>query len=696
MKHRRYVLTGGGTGGHVTPAIALANEMRAREAGAEFLYIGTRTGKEAEIVPKYGFPLAFVRSHQWTFRRPWDVVRFAFRISLGVLKSMGILLRLWPDAVIGTGGYVAAPVVFANLILRTFGLSRARTIIHEQNMTPGRLNAAVGRVSDLVLVSFASTQKLFPRAVYVGYPVRREIRPQDRAEAKRRLGIPLDAQVVFAFGGSMGARTINRALVDALPHLRTRKNLRVIHGTGRALTSYDPVADCRDRLQKAGLSQADLDGWYEAHEFIDRMSDYYAAADLVVARGGAGTLSELCAAGRPSLLIPKANLPGDHQVLNALELVRAGAASVIYEDVTAKDGGTEESVDGALLARRIGELLDDPEKLADMAAKAASLAAPDALTTTVDLIERLVAEGSVNLVSAGLGANAAAAQASVPGKPFEFAELAHLAGEALRARAEQLVAQLEKRLTTPPTSHRRREDECIALMQGDSAFEYLKYRAAGCLASPSWRVRNAGVKMIGILRQREKLPILLALLSDRTPAPFLQRVLGGDYVQNGFIRRNCIATIARLGVYSPAVHKALVAGLADPYFEVRSRSARAVADLGDLIGTDETLEGALLKATGDRSFEVVIEAVRALGVVGNSSIVVPRLRELSFDENWKVRQAVVEAYGALLARGQPVDTDQLRRDLDDMLITSTGFTPAFPLKTAIGRLGESLRASGGK
>ena len=685
MRHRRYVLTGGGTGGHVTPAIALANEMRDRDPDTEFLYVGTRAGKEAEIVPKYGFPLVLVHSHQWTFRRPFDTARFVVRLGLGLLKGTAILLRFRPDAVIGTGGYVAAPIVFANLILRTLRLSKARTIIHEQNLTPGRLNALVGRVADLVLVSFAATRRYFPRAAYVGYPVRREIAPKERAEAKRRLGIPADTQVVFAFGGSMGARTINRAIIDALPHLAARPNLRVIHGTGRALTSYDPSSDCRERLAHVGLSTSKLDGWYESHEFIDRMADYYGAADLVVARAGAGSLAELCAAGRPSLLIPKANLPGDHQVLNALELVNAGAARIIYEDVRALNGDTEESVDGALLAGRITELLDDPRALDEMAKKAASLATPEALTMSVDLVERVVREGSIGPHLAGIPARNPSVGA--------YGELAQLCGEALRAAAERHVAEAERKLSTPSSCRRHREDKLIAAMVHDPVFKYLRYRAAGCLASPAWRIKNAGVKLVGVLRQREKLPILLSIVTDRTPAPVLHRLLGGDYVQNGFLRRNSMMSIARLGVYSPSVREALIAGMTDPYFEVRSQSAHAAAELADLIDPDDGLEAALLKVTRDPSFEVVIEAVRALGLLGRSSAAVPRLHELSASENWRIRQAVVNAYGALLARGEPVDRELARRDLDEMMITSTGFAPTFALKTAIGKLGEALAAA---
>jgi len=669
----------------VTPAIALANEIRARRPEAEFLYVGTRAGKEAEIVPKYGIELTFVRAHQWGFEPPWQLVRFAFRLARGVLRAMWILLRKRPDAVIGTGGYVAAPLIFANVILRKLGLSKTRTIIHEQNTTPGKLNHLVGRGADLVLVSFPDARRYFPSAVYVGYPVRGEIHPQDRAGAKERLGIPPDTQVILVFGGSSGARTINRAVIDALPILGKRGNLKIIHGTGGPLTGYDPVADCRDRLAAHGLNGADLDGWYEAHQFIDRMADYYAAADLVVGRAGAGTLAELCASGRPALLIPKSNLAGDHQVMNALELVRAGAASIIYEDVTPAAGQAVEFVSGAVLAERIAGLLDCPDRLARMAAAAASLATPQAVSLTVDLIERLLDGERIDSVRDGLPAP--------PRAPAVFADLPSLTGEGLLARAEPLVADLAKQLQTPLSFPREREEELVSLMKGQEVFEYLRYRTAACLASASWRIRNAGVKLVGVLRMREKLPILLDMVSDRTPAPLVQRMLGGDYQQKGFIRRNIMVSVGRLGVHSSAVRRALLGGLVDPYFEVRSATARTIADLADLIVEDAEIEEALVKATGDRSFDVIVEAVRALGTIGHAERVVPRLQVLMFDERWKVRQAVLVAYQSLLERRQKVDVARLRAALDEMMVTSTGFVPSFTLKTAIYRLGELMRAS---
>jgi UDP-N-acetylglucosamine--N-acetylmuramyl-(pentapeptide) pyrophosphoryl-undecaprenol N-acetylglucosamine transferase len=684
------MLTGGGTGGHVTPAIALANELRRREPDAEFLYVGARAGKEAELVPRYGFRLVCVQSHQWAFQRRWHVFRFAWRLLLGVLKSAYLLLRFKPDAVIGTGGYVAAPVVFANVLLRWSGLSRARTIIHEQNMTPGRLNAFVGNAADIVLSSFSATAKHFSRVLCVGYPVRSEIVPSDLVAAKQRLGISEGTQVVLVFGGSMGARTINRAIIDALPFLRDRKHLRIIHGTGRRLSDYDPVRDCAERRERLGLDVTEFADFYEAHEFIDQIGDYYAAADLVVCRSGAGTLAELCACGRPALLIPKANLPGDHQVLNALEMFRHGAADVLYEDVAAREGKPQEFVNGGDLACRIMALLDDEGKRSEMATNALLLARTRALPATVDAIQMLVETHSSERV---LASSSVEVDLSPAGKNAEeFEALAGLAGEALKDRADRIVAQIEQETIAAGETPVERAQVILDAMDADEIVSYLRYRAATHLASPSWRMANAGVKMVGILRQQGKLSILTALVRAREPAPILKRLIGGDFTVNGFLRRNAMASIARLGVYSAEVRMAILDGLADPYFEVRAQSARTAQAFHAQIGEDDEIMAAAARCCADGYFEVVAEAIKALGCLGSAPVALPMLREAAFCQNWRIRQAVVESYCTLMDRGIRVDRSSLRDLLSDMMVTSTGFTPTFALKSAVHRLGERLHS----
>jgi UDP-N-acetylglucosamine--N-acetylmuramyl-(pentapeptide) pyrophosphoryl-undecaprenol N-acetylglucosamine transferase len=207
--------------------------------------------------------------------------------------------------------------VLAAIFLRRLHLSKCRIFIHEQNFAPGRWNRLVGRWVDRVWVSLEGSENFFPgcRVELTGYPIRRQIAPLDKAAARARLGLPAGARVVFVFGGSQGARTINRALVEALPALLADPAVEVFHGTGVSNSKlYAAVEDTAARVAALGLSEETLRR-YHPKDFFHEIQYCYAAADLVVCRAGAGTLNEICRCRRPALVIPKSNLAGEHQVV---------------------------------------------------------------------------------------------------------------------------------------------------------------------------------------------------------------------------------------------------------------------------------------------------------------------------------------------------------------------------------------------
>jgi len=232
----KYLLTGGGTGGHVYPALAIADEIRRRQPDAEFLYVGLRDKLEARVVPGRGYPIQFVRSRPFPRSASLPALTlFGLSLMLGILKGMGILLRFRPRVIIGTGGYVSAPISFAHGLLSKIGLCRARVFLYEPNAYPGMLNQAVGRYAQRIGLAFEQAGRWFDmkRVAIVGYPVRRELLEIDRREAREKLDIPDGKKVLFAFGGSGGARAINEALIEALPLLRKRQDLLILHVTGR-------------------------------------------------------------------------------------------------------------------------------------------------------------------------------------------------------------------------------------------------------------------------------------------------------------------------------------------------------------------------------------------------------------------------------------------------------------------------------
>ncbi|MEM1009575.1 MAG: UDP-N-acetylglucosamine--N-acetylmuramyl-(pentapeptide) pyrophosphoryl-undecaprenol N-acetylglucosamine transferase, partial [Myxococcota bacterium] len=367
MSAHRYLLTGGGTGGHVYPAIAMADALREQEPEATFLYVGVRGKAEEKIVPARGYEIAYVESEGWPGSRPsLRLLRFGWTLVKGVWQALDILRKYRPDVIVATGGYVSAPIMLAWLILKRLRLTQAKTFVHEQNLVPGRLNRLIGNVADHVGVSFTESRRYLPRAEMLGYPVRREMVGKEQGSARAALKIPEDAKVILAFGGSQGARTINRAVVDALPRLLADEKVWVIHGVGRMNSkAYRALEDTQQRFFELGLPTEQKQR-YKMLDYLDPIEDYYTAADLVSGRGGAGTLAEMALCGLSALLIPKANLPGDHQVRNARALQDKQAAALVYEHAQQTQEGLIEVVEGEVLAERVLALLDAPEQRASM------------------------------------------------------------------------------------------------------------------------------------------------------------------------------------------------------------------------------------------------------------------------------------------------------------------------------------------
>lgn len=662
----RYLLTGGGTGGHVYPAIAIADEIKRRDPTAKFLYVGVKGKSEATIVPRRGYPLTFVTSEGWPgARKPMALLRFSLKLGFGILKSLFLLMTFRPQLIIGAGGYVSAPIMLAAIGLKKLGLFRGRTFVHEQNTFPGKLNLLVGNRVDRVGVSFVESLKYFPRTgTFVGYPVRRELGHADPVAARQALGIPEGKKVIFAFGGSQGARTINRAIIEALPRFKTHSDLFILHGTGTYKgPGYDAVGDSQARLK--ALDLGDTASFYQQRDYFHNIEQAYAVADLVICRGGAGTLTELAARGIPCLIVPKANLPGDHQVKNARALANAGAGRVIYERVDqVREGGLEEYVSGTLLADAALALLASPESLDRMREQCRSFYRGSALGRIGNALATLIDPKA---------ALADTVQEEVPKRNGpDFEDLGPVA----------LLTFLEK----------QERQGGVRIPAED--LEYLQYRTDDYLSSSSWGVRNRAVKLVGLLRYQERLPHLLYMLKDRRPVSWPMRLLGGDFEQVGFIRRNIFEALRRLDVVNTEVIDAIHYGLDDPYFEVRTQAALTAAHFGERLGDAKAPLASLLRhQLEDDNFEVVVGAMSALGRLSTDASLVDSYRPFLFNKNWKIRQAVLASLGTLLGRGV-VSVEQVREYMEEILITSNGFQPHFPLKAELLKLGRQLQQGG--
>ena len=662
-KGTRILLTGGGTAGHVNPALAIGAALAGE--GSETLFVGVKGRAEEQVVPREGIPIRFVRASGFPGARPSPALaRFLLELGVGTLQAAGVLLRFRPDVIVGTGGFASAPVIFAATFLRKLRLLRSRVFVHEQNAVPGKLNRLVGRFAEKVFVTFPETLSLFPgNGAVTGYPLRKRIGDVDPAEARSRLDfeVPQGRTVVFVFGGSQGSRSLNRGLVDALGDLLPHADrLFVVHGTGLFKGGgYDAGADTEARIaaRYSKEERARIATFYVSRSYFHDIASVYAVSDLVVIRGGSGSLNEVARMGLPALVVPKANLPGDHQVANARALERAGGAEVLYEETVLRDGHLVEELDGALLARRVLDLAGDRERLAEMSRRGRDVLGIDAAAEIAHHVRHGRGTGAID-------------PTLVPAP--------HVVSNA------ELLARLEKAAAAAGPRYRVEEH----VEERDLA--WFRSRAASLLVDDDWEARNRGVKLLGLLGETEKVPLIVALLADRTPAPLFQRLLGGDFAQVGFVRRNAFTALGRLGVADAGVEEALLAGLADPYWEVRAEAARTAARLAGRLARRDEVAAALVRGLSDRNLEAAAAAAEALGALGSEKDALPALLALAEYRFWKVRAAGLRGILTLVERGEVRDPARLKEALPAFLLTSTDFRPQFEMKLSYRRVVEAL------
>jgi UDP-N-acetylglucosamine--N-acetylmuramyl-(pentapeptide) pyrophosphoryl-undecaprenol N-acetylglucosamine transferase len=338
----RAILAGGGTGGHVIPALAIANELK-KSYGAEVLFIGTARGIENRLVPAAGYPLQLVRVGALKNVSLMTRAKTAFDLPRAVWDAGRMLNEFAPDVVIGVGGYASGPAMLAAVV------KHIPTLAFEPNVVPGFANRMVARFVSAAAVHFEETAKYFRHAEVTGVPVRQAF---FEIPAKRG-GVP----TLLVFGGSQGAHAINEAMMRCLPELqRQAPGIHIIHQTGErdyndALAAYKSLGESA-----------------EVFKFIEDMPAAFARADLVVCRSGASTVAEITAAGKPAIFVPFPRAADDHQRVNAEALARVGAAVVVEES----------RLEGVWLAETVAALLGDPARLQAMGAAARELAHPDA------------------------------------------------------------------------------------------------------------------------------------------------------------------------------------------------------------------------------------------------------------------------------------------------------------------------------
>ena len=361
------VIAGGGTAGHVVPALAVGRALVQRgHPAASVHFVGSRRGIESRLVPAAGFPLTLLPGRGIARRLTPANVGAAAGLVVAMGRAVALVARGRPAVVLSVGGYAGLPCALAAAALRV------PLVLHEQNAVPGAANRVSGRFARESAVSFEGTQ--LPRATVTGNPVRPEIlavdrSPTGRAAARRALGLPDDATVVLAFGGSLGARRINQAVAELARRWRERSGLAVRHAVGER--DWPELQAALPEPRPGGLV-------YQPVRYEERMDLAYAAADLVVSRAGGSSVAELAAVGLPAVLVPLPIAPNDHQTANARALVEGGAAVLV----------PDRELDADRLAGEIDRLIADPARLPIMAAAAARAGRRDAAERVADVVER--------------------------------------------------------------------------------------------------------------------------------------------------------------------------------------------------------------------------------------------------------------------------------------------------------------------
>lgn len=350
----RVLIACGGSGGHIFPAVALAQGLKEKNSDVEILFAGRNAVLDKRIFEKERYRYFLLSANKLPYKVSFKTIAFFIKLSLDILKSLYILIKFKPDVVVGFGGYISSPVVFAAYILRI------PRIVHEQNVVPGRANTALFKFAQRIAVSFEETKKhvkaYADKVVFTGNPIRISLLKADLALSEKKMGLDSDKFTILVIGGSHGAHNLNKTFLKALSKLDSsmRSRLQVIHITG--VTDYGWAIEAYKELC--------LD--HRVFSFIDRIEEAYSASDLVITRSGASAIFEIAYFGRPMILIPYP-FAMSHQTENARFFSKNGAAIQIDEKEISAD----------LIKDRIADLFNDRSVLNKMGMSAKRLSVPD-------------------------------------------------------------------------------------------------------------------------------------------------------------------------------------------------------------------------------------------------------------------------------------------------------------------------------
>jgi UDP-N-acetylglucosamine--N-acetylmuramyl-(pentapeptide) pyrophosphoryl-undecaprenol N-acetylglucosamine transferase len=369
----RLIFTGGGTAGHINPALTIANLFK--EKGTEILFVGCKGGLEEVLVPKAGYNLAYIKSKPLPRKIGWELVANPLVTMSGFLQAVRVIRNFKPHAVVGTGGYVTVPAMLAACFLKV------PTLIHEQNAVPGKANIMLSKYVKMVAVGYpqaAEKMRGKTNAVVTGNPIRPEILARSKAEGQRRLGLDPQRLTAVIFGGSLGARSINEAVFQARERLIKQEKVQIIHQTGAS--EFPRVAEAYKSLGIIPEGDVIRDHNITVVPYLYDMPSALAAGDLVVCRSGAVSVAEVTALGLPAIFIPYPHAHSDEQTHNARAVVETGGAFMIPDT----------HLNGEVLADKLLELINHHELRHTMSVKSKQMGYIDAADRIRQLIEDLI------------------------------------------------------------------------------------------------------------------------------------------------------------------------------------------------------------------------------------------------------------------------------------------------------------------
>lgn len=365
------LFTGGGTGGHVYPALAVAKYILEKFPDARILYVGTVKGLEGKIVPEAGISFATIEVEGWQRKFSWQGIRAGLKAVGGVRQALKIIKEFQPQIVVGTGGYVCGPVVLAASLLRI------PTVLHEQNALPGLTNKMLARLVNKIMITFPPSEKYFPdkeKIILTGLPVRKEILETSKRESLQKLGLEENKFTLLVSGGSRGAKSINKALLEIYPQLLKKNDFQLIHITGSQ--GYEETVRA---LANKGIKIEEY-GNVILRPYIYDMQYPLQAADLCLGRAGATFIAEISAIGLPAILVPYPYAAENHQEFNAKSLVDLGGAEMILD----------KELTGEKLLATINNLCKDQEKVLKMSKNIKKAGNPDSLEKIMGVLVNLV------------------------------------------------------------------------------------------------------------------------------------------------------------------------------------------------------------------------------------------------------------------------------------------------------------------